>query len=161
MIVIPFGFIGAIFGHLFLGMNLSLMSWLGIVALSGVVVNDSIVYVDSANRLRRRGLDPFSAAVNAARRRFRPIVLTSLTTFVGLTPIIAETSVQANMVKPMAVSLGFGILFSTFFILLLVPTLFVLTETFRVWNVQRKAKLADDDIDTLGEAKQPLAKKIV
>jgi multidrug efflux pump subunit AcrB len=161
MIVIPFGFIGAIFGHLFLGMNLSLMSWLGIVALSGVVVNDSIVYVDSANRLRRQGLDAVSAAVNAARRRFRPIVLTSLTTFVGLTPIIAETSVQANMVKPMAVSLGFGILFSTFFILLLVPTLFTLTENFRIWNVQRRAKSADDNIDILGEAKQPLAKKIV
>ncbi len=161
IIVIPFGFIGAIFGHLFLGMNLSIMSWLGIVALSGVVVNDSIVYVDSANRFRRRGLDPVSAAVDAARRRFRPIVLTSLTTFVGLTPIIAETSVQANMVKPMAVSLGFGILISTFFILLLVPTLFVITEIFRIWTVQRKGEPAGDDIDALGAGKQPLAEKTV
>jgi multidrug efflux pump subunit AcrB len=161
MIAIPFGFIGAILGHLFFGMNLSIMSWIGIVALSGVVVNDSIVYVDSANRLRRQGLDPFDAAVNAARRRFRPIVLTSLTTFVGLTPIISETSVQANMVKPMAVSLGFGILFSTFFILLLVPTLFMLTEMLRIWNEKRRELLAGDNIDAAGQEKQPLAKKIV
>ncbi len=133
MVAIPFGFIGALLGHLLLGYNMSLMSAMGLVALSGVVVNDSLILVVAANRYRNEM--PLLDAVQAAGvRRFRPILLTSLTTFFGLAPMIAETSMQARFLIPMALSLGFGVLFATFIILLLVPALYVIVDDLRRWT---------------------------
>jgi len=129
MVAIPFGLIGAILGHLFMGYNLSLMSMMGIVALSGVVVNDSLILIDYANRRRASGVvDPLTAIHSAGIRRFRPIILTTLTTFGGLAPMIFETSRQARFMIPMALSLGFGILFSTVVTLVLVPCLYMIIE---------------------------------
>ncbi len=129
MVSIPFGITGAILGHLLTGYSLSLMSMFGIVALSGVVVNDTLVLVDMANRyIRNAGMGIKDAIYNAAIQRFRPIVLTTLTTFLGLTPMILETSRQAKFMIPMAVSLGFGILFATIITLVLVPSLYLILE---------------------------------
>jgi multidrug efflux pump subunit AcrB len=127
--VIPFGIIGAVIGHILLGHDLSLMSLMGIIALSGVVVNDSLIMIDYANR-NRGDSTAFDAIHEAGLRRFRPILLTTLTTFGGLTPIILETSNQANHLIPMAISLGFGIVFATALILLLVPCLYLILEDF-------------------------------
>ena len=121
MAAIPFGIVGAIAGHLLMGLNLSLLSLFGIVGLAGVVVNDSLVLIDAANRLRATGLNAKEAVAQAGGLRFRAIILTSLTTFAGLTPMILEKSIQAQFLIPMAVSLGFGVLFATGITLLLVP----------------------------------------
>jgi multidrug efflux pump subunit AcrB len=129
MLVIPFGAAGAILGHIMLGYGLSIMSIMGIVALAGVVVNDSLILVDYANRIRReQRLSAHQAIVEAGVRRFRPILLTTLTTFGGLAPMVFETSRQAQFITPMAVSLGFGILFTTFVCLLVLPTLYQLLD---------------------------------
>ncbi len=128
MVAIPFGMIGAVLGHIIMGFNLSLLSLFGVVALSGVVVNDSLLLIDKANRNRRKGMPRYEAIVSAGIRRFRPIILTSLTTFFGLMPMILETSVQAQFLIPMAISLGFGILFATGITLLLIPALFMILE---------------------------------
>ncbi|WP_034641994.1 efflux RND transporter permease subunit [Desulfovibrio inopinatus] len=128
MFCIPFGIIGAIFGHLAMGYSLSLMSMFGIIALSGVVVNDSLVLIDFSNRRRLEGLTALEAILDSGRQRFRPILLTTLTTFGGLAPMIFETSRQARFLIPMAISLGFGILFATFITLLLVPCLYIVQE---------------------------------
>lgn len=125
--VIPFGVIGAVLGHMMLGEDLSLMSLMGIIALSGVVVNDSLIMIDFANR-NRRETSVFEAIHRAGLRRFRPILLTTLTTFGGLAPIILETSNQANHLIPMAISLGFGIVFATGLLLLVVPCLYVIFD---------------------------------
>ena len=130
MLAIPFGIVGATLGHLIMGYSLSLMSMMGIVALSGVVVNDSLVLIDYANRQRLEGASAFVAISAASTRRFRPIILTTLTTFGGLAPMIFETSRQARFLVPMALSLGFGILFATVITLLLVPCLYLLVEDF-------------------------------
>ncbi len=130
MLAIPFGVVGATLGHLIMGYSLSLMSMMGIVALSGVVVNDSLVLIDYANRQRLEGASAFVAISAASTRRFRPIILTTLTTFGGLAPMIFETSRQARFLVPMALSLGFGILFATVITLLLVPCLYLLVEDF-------------------------------
>ena len=133
MIAIPFGIVGAILGHLLMGYNLSLMSMMGIVALSGVVVNDSLVLIDFANRRRREGAGPDEAIRVAGLRRFRPIILTTLTTFGGLAPMIFETSRQARFMIPMALSLGFGILFATVITLILVPCLYLIVKDMHQW----------------------------
>ena len=125
---IPFGLVGAIIGHLIMGYNLSIVSMMGLVALSGVVVNDSLVLIHTANRYVQQGMKTRDAAASAGIRRLRPIMLTSLTTFLGLTPMIFETSVQARSLIPMALSLGFGVLFSTFIILLMVPAFYVILQ---------------------------------
>ena len=125
MVAIPFGGIGAVFGHLLMGYDLSLMSLMGLVALSGVVVNDSLVLIDYANGLRKKGTGAFEAIHQAGVRRFRPIMLTTLTTFGGLAPMIFETSIQARFLIPMALSLGYGILFATAITLVLVPSLYL------------------------------------
>ena len=131
MSVIPFGMVGAVAGHIFMGLNMSIMSMCGIVALAGVVVNDSLVLVDYVNRNRKAGTSILEAARNAGVRRFRPILLTSLTTFAGLMPMLLEDDMQAKFLIPMAVSLGFGILFATAITLVLVPSLYVILEDFR------------------------------
>jgi len=128
MSVVPFGIIGAVLGHILLGKALSMMSLLGIVALSGVVVNDSLILVNAASQFRDLGQGVKEAAINAATKRFRAVVLTSMTTFLGLVPIMLETSLQAQFVIPMAISLAFGVIFATAITLLLVPTLTVLFE---------------------------------
>ncbi|QYJ74519.1 MULTISPECIES: efflux RND transporter permease subunit [Shewanella] len=130
MSVIPFGMIGAIIGHLLLGLSLSVLSLCGIIALAGVVVNDSLILVDFVNRARAQGFALREAVVNAGCFRFRAIILTSLTTFFGLVPIILERSLQAQIVIPMATSLAFGILFSTVVTLILVPLLYVILADF-------------------------------
>ena len=134
MISIPFGVVGAIIGHLLLGYGLSIISMFGIIALSGVVVNDALVLIVQANRNTQGGMVPIVAIRNAAVRRFRPIVLTSLTTFFGLAPMIFETSMQARFVIPMAISLGFGVLFGTLVILFLVPSVYLALEDLRGWG---------------------------
>jgi len=128
MSVIPFGVVGAIIGHLVLGMAVSVLSVCGIIALSGVVVNDSLIMVDFVNRARKEGLSLKEAAISAGTQRFRAIILTSLTTFMGLMPIVFERSLQAQVVIPMAISLAFGILFATIITLLLVPALYLILD---------------------------------
>ena len=131
MSVIPFGIIGALFGHFILGLSMSVLSLCGIVALAGVVVNDSLILVDFVNRARAQGLPLKEAAIDAGCYRFRAIILTSMTTFVGLVPIILERSLQAQIVIPMATSLAFGILFSTVVTLVLVPVLYIILNDIR------------------------------
>ncbi len=128
MAAIPFGLIGAVLGHLIMGFDLSLLSLFGIVGLAGVVVNDSLVLIHATNRLRRQGSDAHDAITQAGGLRFRAIILTSLTTFAGLTPILLERSLQAQFLIPMAISLGFGVLFGTVITLLLIPSLYMILE---------------------------------
>ena len=129
--VIPFGVIGAVLGHMLMGYAVSMMSLLGIIALSGVVVNDSLIMVDFVNKRREAGESEIDAAILSGSARLRPILLTSLTTFFGLCPIILERGAHANLVIPMAVSLAFGILFATFITLILIPTMYVVLGDLR------------------------------
>ncbi len=133
MSVIPFGFVGAALGHMLLGVTMNMLSIIGIMALAGVVVNDSLIMVDFANRQLADGLTPNNSIIAAGKKRFRAILLTTLTTFVGLLPLLFETSVQAQFVIPMALSLSFGILFASTITLILVPCLYVLAETNRLF----------------------------
>lgn len=133
---IPFGAVGAVLGHILTGYDLSILSTLGVIALSGVVVNDNIVLVDWINR-RRQDSSLFDAVSTAGAARFRPILLTSLTTFFGLLPLLLERSVQAKFMTPMAVSLAFGVLFATLVTLVLVPCLYLVLE-----DLQRAARAA-------------------
>ncbi|MEM9939418.1 MAG: efflux RND transporter permease subunit [Pseudomonadota bacterium] len=123
MAIIPFGLVGAIFGHMLLGYDLTFLSLFGVVALSGVIINDSIVLIDYFNGLEKETGpgNRLDNIVESVRRRFRPILITTLTTFIGLIPMISETSIQAQFLIPMALSIAFGILFSSFLILVLVP----------------------------------------
>jgi len=130
MSVIPFGAIGAIVGHIIMGSPLTLMSVLGMLALTGVVVNDSLVLVDYINKQRAEGVPLTEAVSNAGVARFRAVMLTSITTFVGLMPLLFETSIQAQFLIPMAISLGFGIIFATVITLFIVPINYVLLEDF-------------------------------
>jgi multidrug efflux pump subunit AcrB len=130
MSAIPFGIVGAILGHWIMGFSLSMLSIFGIVALSGVVVNDSLLLVDQINRQRAGGKSMFAAVTDSGCRRFRPIILTSVTTFFGLVPMLMETSVQAQFLIPMAISLAFGIMFSTFITLILVPVFYTILADF-------------------------------
>ena len=134
MSVIPFGTIGALAGHWILGIPVSMFSYFGIIALSGVVVNDSLILVDYINKEKAEGIPLKKAVIDAARYRFRPILLTSLTTFLGLAPItIFETSTQAQLVVPMAASLAFGILFATLITLILIPALYLVLDDLKTW----------------------------
>jgi len=128
MLAIPYGIVGAFLGHMLLGYSLSMISIMGIVALCGVVVNDTLVLVDYANQMRKQGHSAYESVVMAATRRFRPIFLTTATTFGGLAPMIYETSIQAKFMIPMAISLGYGILFSTVISLIFVPAIYMMLE---------------------------------
>ncbi|GAA62726.1 transport protein [Pseudoalteromonas sp. BSi20311] len=128
MSVIPFGVVGAMFGHMVLGMTMSSLSMFGIIAVAGVVVNDSLVMVDFVNKARAEGMAVKQAVMQAGAKRFRAILLTSITTFIGVMPIIMETSLQAKIVIPMAVSLAFGVLFATVITLILIPCQYVALE---------------------------------
>ena len=127
MSVIPFGLIGAVLGHLLFSIPLSQLSIFGIVALTGVVINDSLVLVHYVNQ-KSKNSTLLEAAKSAGMARFRPILLTSLTTFVGLLPILFERSLQAQFLKPMAIAIGFGVLFATFITLIMVPCLYLILE---------------------------------
>ncbi len=128
MVSILFGLASALVGHVLMGFDFSIISVFGMIALSGVVINGGLVLTVTANRMRDKGEPPFQAALKAGVRRFRPIILTALTTFFGLAPMIFETSVQARFLIPMAISLGYGILFTTLAILILTPTLYVIHQ---------------------------------
>jgi len=149
----PFGIIGALMGHVILGYGLSLMSLFGIIALTGVVVNDSLVLVVTANQNREKGMGAFAAVHEASVRRLRPIMLTSLTTSLGLLPMMLETSAQARFLIPMAISLGFGVLFSTFVILLMVPSLYLVRED--VGAIFRVAKGGPEADPSIGPGNGP------
>ncbi|MFT4702447.1 MAG: multidrug efflux pump subunit AcrB [Bradymonadia bacterium] len=128
LIAIPFGVVGAIAGHILMGYAVSMLSMFGIVALAGVVVNDTLLFVTAANTYRSEGLEPMDACIAAGTRRFRPILMTSLTTFLGLMPMLLETSVQARFLVPMAISLGFGVLFVTVIALVIAPAVYLIIE---------------------------------
>lgn len=136
MTAIPFGLVGAIWGHVLMGMNLTILSMFGAVALTGVVINDSLVMVDYVNQRRREGMSLGEAIRVAGCARFRPILLTSITTFAGLTPLLLEKSMQAQFLIPMAISLGFGVLFATFVTLMIVPSCYLILED--IYAIYRK-----------------------
>ena len=150
MSAIPFGLVGATWGHLIMGMDISMLSMFGLVALAGVVVNDSLVMVHFINRHRRIAGSLTAAIREAGAARFRPILLTSLTTFFGLTPLMLETSLQAQFLIPMAVSLAFGVIFSTFITLILVPAGYIMIE-----DVKGLFSGARHDVDDAASAPAP------
>lgn len=138
---VPFCFTGALAGHFFLGHSLSMFSWLGISAAAGVAINDNLVLLDYLNRLRAKGASAGEALLMAGRHRFRPILLTSVTTFLGLLPLMMEQSIQAQMLVPIGVSLAFGVLFALFVTLLLVPALFAIgVDVLRVFSRKTRAE---------------------
>ena len=137
MIAIPFGLIGAVFGHLIMGKEFTIISIFGIVALSGIVVNDSLILIDFINRAVRSGIDIETAVVESGKARFRPVLLTSITTIAGLLPILLERSFQAQFLIPMAISICFGLLAATVLTLLYVPALYLIVRDFRNAVVHR------------------------
>jgi multidrug efflux pump subunit AcrB len=153
MSVIPFGAIGALVGHWILGIPVSMLSFFGLIALSGVVVNDSLILVDFVNRERAQGVELRQAVIDATRKRFRAILLTSLTTFFGLVPIVLETSLQAQLVIPMATSLAFGILFATVITLFLIPSLYIALDAFGHWWRNAWSHILPDKL-TAGDSKE-------
>jgi multidrug efflux pump subunit AcrB len=141
MTAIPFGLVGAIWGHVLLGYDLTILSGFGMVALAGVVVNDSLIMVDYINRNRLPGASLLEIVRESGSARFRPILLTSLTTFGGLTPLLLEKSLQAQFLIPMAISLAFGVMFATLITLVLVPALYLILDDlkrFFYWYIGRK-----------------------
>lgn len=151
VLAVPFGFMGSIFGHLIVGHDISMMSFFGFLACAGVVVNDNLVLMERINQLRDKGFNAYEAALNAGANRFRPIVLTSLTTFIGLVPIMFETSTQAQFLIPMVLSLAFGVLFSSFVTLFMVPCAYLAGHSLgqhlkkcKQWTL-KKIGLANDE----------------
>jgi multidrug efflux pump subunit AcrB len=142
MSVIPFGLVGAVIGHWIMGMDLTLLSFMGMLALSGVVVNDSLVLVDYINQKRKAGMSLKEAVYTAGGRRFRPVLLTSLTTFAGLVPLLFEKSTQAQFLIPMAISLGFGILFATLITLFIVPINYLILEDIKDYMRRYKSDMS-------------------
>ena len=155
MAAVPFGVVGAVFGHLIFGLDLGMLSMFGIVGLSGVVINDSLVLLDFVNEQRKEGKPIEEAILIGAKVRFRPIFLTTLTTFLGVFPLIVERSLQAKFLVPMAVSLGIGIVFATFILMVLVPALTMLQHDagvkFRAWRNRR----ADTPVTGAGPEVEP------
>jgi multidrug efflux pump subunit AcrB len=126
MVAMPFAYVGAIYGHVALNMTMAIFSYFGIAAAAGVVVNDNLVLIDYTNRLRARGMDAVEAVVEAGVVRFRPILLTSVTTIVGLSPMMLERSIQAKFLQPVVISLAFGVSIAFFVTLLMVPALYAI-----------------------------------
>ena len=146
MSAIPFGIIGALIGHAIIGVPVGLFSLFGIIGLTGVVVNDTLVFMDFVNTEKSKGHVLEDALLNAARQRFRPIFLTSLTTFLGISPLIFERSIQAQFLAPTAVSLGFGILFATLLIMVVVPALAVMEDRIIEWLRRQRTTPMDDAV---------------
>ena len=128
MVVIPFGLIGAIWGHVLMGIDLTILSMFGFFGLAGIVINDSIILVTFYKELRQQGMAVEKAVIEAACQRLRAVLLTSLTTIAGLTPLLFETSLQAQFLIPMATSIAFGLAFATFLVLFLIPSLLAIYE---------------------------------
>ena len=137
MFAIPFGIIGVILGHMLHGHNMQFLSLIGFLALSGIVVNDSLILVDFAKRMRAEGMERIDAMVEAGRVRCRPILLTSITTFLGISPLIFFATGQTAFLSPMAVSLGYGLLFATVLILVALPCFYLVADDLRQWFYQR------------------------
>ena len=131
MLAIPFGFIGVVVGHMLFDYHLQFLSMIGFLALTGIVVNDSLILVDFAKRLRQQGWDRIDALVEAGRVRVRPILLTTVTTFLGISPLIFFATGQTAFLSPMAVSLGFGLVFATTLILVVVPCFYLIADDLR------------------------------
>jgi len=140
---VPFGIMGAIYGHIITNWQISMFSLMGVIAAAGVVVNDNLVLIDRINKLRDAGHGLVESLLQGAQDRFRPIILTSLTTFVGLLPIMFETSIQAQFLIPTVISLAFGVLFATGVTLILVPSLYLLGEQVSSRVLGRKQSLPD------------------
>ncbi len=143
MVAIPFAAIGVVWGHLLMGLELSMPSVVGFVALAGVVVNDSILLVEFIKRHQRAGLAAHEAAAIASRERFRAVLLTSLTTIAGLLPLLTERSLQAQVLTPLIVSLVFGLVASTVLVLLVVPALYTILEDFGLTATGREIATAE------------------
>ncbi len=142
MLAIPFGIIGVVWGHWLLGYDMTFLSLIGFVALAGVVVNNSLVFVDFANRFRREGHSQLESLVEAGKQRLRPIVLTSMTTVLGLSPLMLEQSFQARFLIPMAISISFGLISATVLTLLVLPSVLVAFDDARrlaawLWTGER------------------------
>ncbi len=153
MTAIPFGFMGAVYGHLIFGVSMALFSYFGIGAAAGVVVNDNLVLVDLIGRLREQGKTIVEAVIEAGVTRFRPILLTSVTTFVGLMPIMAERSTDAQFLKPAVLALAFGVLFALFVTLLMVPALYCIGEDIKAGSrkgVSKTREILDAGLQALG-----------
>ncbi len=152
LISIPFCLVGAVIGNLIMGVSLGLFSVFGIIAAAGVVINDNLVLIDYVNRLRREGMGAFQALVEAGTARFRPILLTSVTTFIGVLPMMMERSTQAQFLKPMVVALAFAIVFALFLTLFLVPALYALGSDIGryfkwLWNGERFHLIGANEIE--------------
>lgn len=158
MSVIPFSMTGAIWGHFFFGLDMSMMSVFGLIAAAGVVINDSLVMTDFVNQERRKGIPIKQAVLEAGCARFRAITLTSITTFVGVLPIMFETSLQAAFVIPMAVGLGFAVMYATLVTLILVPSLYIILEDLRKPYRYIKGKLSKKTVPDVDVPQSPLAK---
>jgi len=128
MVAIPFGLVGAIIGHFIMGFPITIISFFGIVALSGIVVNDSLILIDFINSKIREGTSVFDAVMESGRDRFRPVLLTSITTVAGLFPLLLETSFQAQFLIPMAISICFGLIVATVLTLVYVPSLYLIVK---------------------------------
>ena len=152
MSAIPFGLVGAVWGHMLMDVTLSMMSMFGLIALSGVVVNDSLVMVSYINRKRGEHVDLHTAVREAGVSRFRPILLTSLTTFFGLAPLMIERSFDAEFLLPMAVSLAYGVLFATFITLMLVPIEYLILDDLGRGARHLFGRHSADDVPPLAEA---------
>ncbi len=139
LIAMPFAYVGAVFGHTLLGMTMSVFSYFGIAAAAGVVVNDNLVLMDYCNRLRDKGMKPLEAIVEAGVARFRPILLTTLTTIIGLLPMMAERSIQAAFLQPIVLALASGVAIAFFVTLLLVPSLYAIGVDFAAVKERGKA----------------------
>ena len=137
MVAIPFGAIGVVFGHMLFDYNLQFLSAIGFLALTGIVVNDSLILVNFAKRMRAEGMDRIEAMLEAGRVRVRPIMLTSITTFLGISPLIFFATGQTAFLSPMAVSLGFGLLFATGIILITIPCMYLIADDLREWTSTR------------------------
>jgi HAE1 family hydrophobic/amphiphilic exporter-1 len=150
MLAIPFGMIGVVWGHWLLGFSMTFLSLIGFVALAGVVVNNSLVYVEFANAFRREGLGLREALVQAGRLRLRPIVLTTMTTVLGLSPLMLEQSFQARFLIPMAISISFGLISATVLTLLVLPAILVIVDdaiglAILAWTGRRRGELEDGE----------------
>jgi multidrug efflux pump subunit AcrB len=156
MMAIPFGLIGAVFGHLVMGKEFTIVSLFGIVALSGIVVNDSLILIDFINRAVRRGVDVETAVVQSGKARFRPVLLTSITTIAGLLPILLERSFQAQFLIPMAISICFGLLAATVLTLLYVPALYLIVRDVSNAVVVRILRVGAGSQKAAGERQMPV-----
>ncbi len=158
MMAIPFGLIGAVFGHLVMGMEFTIISIFGIVALSGIVVNDALILIDFINRAVRSGVDVETAVVESGKARFRPVLLTSITTIAGLLPILLETSFQAQFLIPMAISICFGLLAATLLTLLYVPALYLIIRDVRN-SVVARSQRAEEMPPFAGDGEQMVVER--